>query len=110
MAAVRTGWWTRNTLPWVRRSAAFQLSVTPQLGVAAAAGPTAAAVGLAVTPTIGMGGAGVSVASFGLTVTPTLGVTTNRVAAAVELSVTPQISVTGVTNTRFPFTLPARLS
>jgi len=114
MAAVRTGWWTRNTLPWVKRSAAFGLSVTPQLGVSGGAGPSGGAVGLAVTPslgmassgrstagfgiavTIGMGmsAAGKSVADFGLVVTPQLSASaSNRTPAAVGLAVTPSLGM-----------------
>lgn len=112
--AVRKGWWTRNTLPWVTRAAAFQLSVTPQLGVIGAVGTTGASVGLAVTPSIGMAGvdreaagfavavtiglgiagAGRSVADFGISVTPKLLATAgNRTPAAAGLTVTPSVGM-----------------
>ena len=68
MAAVRTGWWTRNSLPWVKRSAAFGLSVTPQLGVSGAAGIPSASAGLSVTPSFGMVGVDRESAGFGVAV------------------------------------------
>ncbi len=92
MAAVRTGWWTRNTLPWVKRSASFGLSVTPSLGIGAAAGTPAGAVGLAVSPSVGMVGAGHHTAGFGLAVSIGLGMAAaGKSVADFGISVTPQL-------------------
>lgn len=92
MAAVRTGWWTRNSLPWVKRSASFGLSVTPALGIGAAAGTPAGTVGLSVSPSVGMAGAGHHTAGFGLAVSIGLGMAAaGKSVADFGISVTPQL-------------------
>lgn len=100
MAAVRTGWWTRNSLPWVKRSAAFQLAVTPQLGIAGAAGLGHASAALAVTPSIGMAGADHEVAQFGMSVSVALGMSSaGRSIADFGISVSPQLLAVGAGHT-----------
>jgi hypothetical protein len=115
MAAVRTGWWTRNTLPWGKRLATVELSVTPTLEISGAVGRVSAALGLTVTPSLEVVGTvrhaahvdlsvtpeltvgqGTIPAAVGLTVTPTLTVdAVARVPASVDLTVTPVLGVTG---------------
>lgn len=95
MTAVRTGWWTRNSLPWVKRSASFGLSVTPSLGFDGVVSSVSAAVGLSVTPSIGMTTAVRHSAEFGLSVTPELRFGTG-VPASLGLVVTPTISMDAV--------------
>lgn len=97
MAAVRTGWWTRNTLPWVKRSASFGLTVTPSLGFDAVVSRVAASVGLSVTPSLGMTASVRHSAEFGLSVTPQLSFGTGApVAAELGLTVTPSIGMEAV--------------
>ncbi len=93
MAAVRTGWWTRNTLPWVRRTAAFQLAVTPQLGAAAAPGTATSTLALALAPVIGMAGADHEAKDFALGVTLGLGMAAaGKSVADFGIGVTPQLA------------------
>ncbi|MUL47617.1 hypothetical protein FZI85_25220 [Mycobacterium sp. CBMA293] len=91
----RKGWWTRNSLPWVKRSASFGLSVTPTLGFDGAVSTVAAAMGLSVTPSLGMDAAVRHTADFGLTVTPELTFGTGK-PASFGLSVTPTLSMDAV--------------
>lgn len=98
-----TGWWAEIV-------AAFNLSVTPAVGMGAAT-LQSAPFGLAVVPAIGMAASGQSAAdfalvispgigmetpqqaSFGLTVAPALGMTSaERYARSFEFGVTPQIN------------------
>ncbi len=96
MAAVRTGWWTRNTLPWVKRPAIVELSVTPTLGISGAIGTVSAAVGLSVAPSLDVVGTVRHAAQVELSVTPDLTVGQGTIPAAVGLIVTPTLTVDAV--------------
>ena len=96
MAAVRAGWWTRNTLPWVKPAATVELSVTPTLGISGAVGTVGATLGLTVTPTLDVVGTVRHAASVDLAVTPGLTVRQGAIPAAVGLTVTPTLTVDAV--------------
>ena len=104
MAAARKGWWTRNTLPWGKRTASLQLSVTPTLTMNGVVGAVSVGLGLSVTPSLEMVAAARHAAQLDLSVTPELTIGLAPIPASVGLTVTPALSMDAVAH------VPASLS